>query len=122
MGNIGRIGPGGAGAAPSEPAGERLDDMLGVFRGTATMDLGARGEAVRTVQGFLATLGYDLAGEDGVFGRRTQSAVATFQRQAGLSPSGEVDGATYAALESKAAAARRPAPATPVPGGGGAAR
>ncbi len=46
------------------------------------------------VQGRLKNLGYDVGPADGAYGPRTRSALAIFQSDADLEPSGELDDAT----------------------------
>jgi hypothetical protein len=69
------------------------------------------GDAVKTLQQELLSLGYDLgaSGADGVFADRTAQAVMAFQRDHGLAPDGMVGSQTSAAL---AAALGHPSPAT----------
>lgn len=76
-----------------------------VAGGSGEVAFGARGEGARLVQQALVQLKLIPPPADGVFGRNTQSAVAAFQREAGLSPSGNVDSATLAALDAKIASA-----------------
>lgn len=73
---------------------------------------GSTGPEVTTLQQDLASLGYDLV-PDGDFGARTQSAVRTFQSDAGLRPDGLVGPGTSAALDAAVAAAAEPASAEP---------
>jgi murein L,D-transpeptidase YcbB/YkuD len=49
--------------------------------------------------GQLYRLGYDPGAQDGVFGRRTESAVKQFQGDKGLAADGIVGPQTWAALE-----------------------
>jgi peptidoglycan hydrolase-like protein with peptidoglycan-binding domain len=58
----------------------------------------ARGEDVRTLQEWLRVLGYDAGPFDGVYGRLTQQAVASFQEDQGLQVDGKVGPTTRAAL------------------------
>jgi len=60
--------------------------------GTRTLARGMRGNDVRTLQRLLGRR------SDGVFGRRTTSAVRRFQRRAGLTADGAVGPATRSAL------------------------
>lgn len=53
-----------------------------------------RSTTVRLVQELLVALGYDVQ-VDGDFGPDTQSAVATFQEESGLTVDGIVDGPTF---------------------------
>ena len=60
---------------------------------------GARGQAVRVVQGHLNHRGFDAGVVDGIFGRRTKAAVEKFQETQGfLKVNGVVDGDTFGAL------------------------
>lgn len=61
-------------------------------------------ELVAAIQRRLAALGYDPGPPDGVIGPRTQSALAAFQSDRGLPPTGLIDGPTIAALRSAAPA------------------
>lgn len=56
------------------------------------------GDDVRELQERLLELGYDLGRADGIFGRRTAAAVATFQREVGLVADGVCGRATVTAL------------------------
>jgi len=58
-----------------------------------------RGEDVRELQNKLASLGYDVGPIDGIFGRRTESAVIQFQKNNGLKVDGIVGPQTYDMLE-----------------------
>jgi peptidoglycan hydrolase-like protein with peptidoglycan-binding domain len=73
--------------------------LAGVARGDETVAIGARGDAARAVQAALIATGFLSGRADGIFGRGTQGAVAAFQKARGLSPSGEVDAETLAALD-----------------------
>ena len=53
---------------------------------------------VAAVQRALGALGYDAGPPDGQMGPRTQAAIAAFQRDRGIAPTGRVDAATIAAL------------------------
>jgi N-acetylmuramoyl-L-alanine amidase len=56
------------------------------------------GDDVRDLQERLLELGYDLGRADGIFGRRTAVALATFQREVGLVADGICGPQTMAAL------------------------
>ncbi|MFC1707678.1 peptidoglycan-binding protein [Planctomycetota bacterium] len=121
MSNVGSVG--GAGAAhegvspePASGAAENVgaqteavslsspqlhdkQSIADVARGTATIEIGARGEGTTTIQSALKELGHLQGRADGIFGRMTQRAVATFQRSVGLTPNGIVDAQTLGALD-----------------------
>ena len=59
---------------------------------------GARGERVVEIQLILDELGYMDGGVDGVFGAKTEEAVALFQKENALDATGIVGEATYNAL------------------------
>ena len=60
---------------------------------------GARGAIVAVIQKAVMNAGIFLrGGADGVFGAYTRAAVATYQRQRGIAPSGVVDEATAIAM------------------------
>jgi len=52
---------------------------------------GSRGDAVTTLQKALIALDQDPGPVDGIFGRMTEAAVRSFQKAAGLSPTGVAD-------------------------------
>jgi N-acetylmuramoyl-L-alanine amidase len=56
------------------------------------------GDDVRQLQERLLELGYDLGRADGIFGRRTAAALASFQREVGLVADGVCGPLTMAAL------------------------
>ncbi len=55
---------------------------------TAGIDIG---EAIRQVQALLNAKGYDAGRPDGVIGMRTSSAIAAFQKDHEMEPTGEID-------------------------------
>jgi localization factor PodJL len=55
---------------------------------TASVDMK---RAVRNIQAILGKLGYDAGSPDGVLGDKTKTAIAAFQKQTGLKPTGSVD-------------------------------
>ena len=63
------------------------------------LTLGANGDAVQQLQEQLAERGYDVGEIDGHFGRRTKDAVASFQREHELEPTGTVGPATAEELD-----------------------
>jgi len=66
--------------------------------GRFVLGRGSRGIEVEGLQQRLAWLGYDPGPADGVFGSRTQAALAAFQRDQGLPVTGRLDQATAEAL------------------------
>ena len=58
-----------------------------------------KGDSVKEVQEMLISLGYLDGSADGVFGPKTEAAVAAFQKDKGLDATGIVGEATYAALK-----------------------
>ncbi len=58
----------------------------------------------------LSALGYDPGPADGIAGPRTRHALAAFQRDQGLPPTGLLDGPTLAALRLAEASSRPPRP------------
>ncbi len=99
-----------AAASLSTPAFKNDATLNAVARGEQTLEKGARGAAVKAVQEGLQRLGADLGrwGADGAYGTGTMNLVAAFQRQNGLTPSGNVDKDTLLALDAKVAALPKP--------------
>ena len=64
-----------------------------------TMKKGSTGEDVRELQEMLNALGYSCGNVDGLFGTRTQAAVAVFQKHSGLTVDGVVGPKTWEALK-----------------------
>jgi localization factor PodJL len=58
-------------------------------------------KAVRTIQAILGKNGYDAGPSDGVMGDKTKAAIARFQKDNGMSPTGEVDEKLVHALLAK---------------------
>src|SRR5947209_4198846 len=72
----------------------------------ATLRTGSNGPEVKALQQELIALGIKVTGgADGIYGRATATAVAQFQKSAGLPSTGEADAATRAALAKKAGGA-----------------
>lgn len=67
---------------------------------SSTLKVGARGEPVAALQRLLVSKGYNIGTPDGIFGPKTQAAVANFQRAQGLKPDGIVGPRTWEALRS----------------------
>lgn len=65
----------------------------------ATLERGAKGEAVQQLQQKLARAGYSPGAIDGDFGPRTEAALKAFQKAAKLAASGVCTPETWAALE-----------------------
>ena len=68
-----------------------------------TLRKGDRGDAVKEAQTLLIGKGYSCGtqGADGIFGKNTEAAVRQFQTENGLTTTGIIDAATWAALTSK---------------------
>ncbi len=62
---------------------------------TASVDLGA---AIKRVQTILNANGYDAGSADGIMGTRTTSAIATFQKDNQMEPTGRIDDPLVRAL------------------------
>lgn len=60
---------------------------------------GDRGDEVRDVQEKLIALGFPVGAADGIFGRNTERAVFSFQREYGVPETGMVDAATLEAID-----------------------
>ncbi len=69
----------------------------------AALSVGSSGDAVTKMQTRLRTLGYIAEVPDGSFGINTKKAVISFQKRAGLSPTGIADNETLTLLYSSAA-------------------
>ena len=76
----------------------RLVDEIGRQVAASPLRRGARGFAVEVAQRRLGALGHDTGPADGVFGRKTRSAVKGFQRVKGLKVDGVVGGKTWRAM------------------------
>ena len=57
--------------------------------------------AVKTIQVILNKNGYEAGGADGVMGDKTKTAIAQFQKDNDLTPTGEVDSKLVQALLAK---------------------
>jgi peptidoglycan hydrolase-like protein with peptidoglycan-binding domain len=68
---------------------------------------------VRAVQQALDKQGFKVGAADGVWGERTESAIANYQRARGMTASGQLDAHTLAALGLLPAGTERPAPRRP---------
>ena len=79
-----------------------------------TLEKGSKGEAVIKLQERLNELGYSVGKVDGQFGKKTESAVKSFQQMNGLEVNGIVDSITYESIFSSEAVKPTPAP-TPKP-------
>jgi len=75
---------------------------------------------VRRIQALLAELGHDLGPIDGLMGRRTASAIRSFQTAEGLSVDGRIDAGLLAALERRAEPPAQMEPQPPVQARAGA--
>ncbi|MDO4386026.1 MAG: peptidoglycan-binding protein, partial [Clostridia bacterium] len=68
------------------------------YDGYVTLVPGDRNQRVRELQARLIRLGYQTGYTDGVYGSKTKSAVAAFQKRAGIKATGTADEATQRAL------------------------
>lgn len=64
----------------------------------ALSKLGSTGNEVRNIQTRLKSWGYNIGTVDGIYGRKTESAVKQFQRNNGLTPDGIAGPATLAKI------------------------
>ena len=94
-----------ANACASQSAG-----TLTSLAASVTLRIGARGDAVRDLQRFLAALGMPVGGVDGVFGAKTYDAVRQFQSMRGL----VVDGIVGSQSKSEITSVNTILPATSV--------
>jgi putative chitinase len=90
-------------AAPAGPADVPDDASGDVDTGEVTQDdgilrYGADGYEVKALQEQLVAKGYQVGSTDGDFGNGTRAAVLAFQADNDIPTTGEVDGATKAAL------------------------
>lgn len=69
-------------------------------QGVLPPEAGSGPAAIRQAQQLLVQLGYDAGPIDGVMGRKTKSAIAAFQRDAGLPVTGQPDDQLLSALQS----------------------
>lgn len=78
----------------------QMDDIKGTSQASATQ--------IKDVQSALSSRGYDVE-VDGVMGSNTKDALRRFQRDEGITETGELDQATLQALNIEAASDRTPA-------------
>jgi lysozyme family protein len=103
-----------AAAPAADEAGEREKIAAAPARqqnaanGVDATSFDATGPQIKSAQKALLALGYAAGPVDGVFGRRTRSAVRAFQADNGLPGAGNIDARTWAALS-----ASRPCPQSP---------
>lgn len=90
-------------ATPSQP--ELKPDDINNAGLTPNLTVDAAGSSVVRVQILLTRAHFSCGEIDGHFGSNLVKAVSAFQKARNLSPSGNVDGATWAQLNSDAAAA-----------------
>ncbi len=77
--------------------------------GSVGLAEGARGNAVKNVQRHLRAAGFNPTHTNGVFDERTGGALKAFQKHSGLSPTGQVDTRTWAALKKSFILSKKPA-------------
>jgi localization factor PodJL len=88
-------------AEQPEPAANEVtipDDWREGATTTAQVDLG---KAIRNVQALLNKAGYDAGMADGLIGNKTRQAIAAFQEDHGLQPTGRIDEGMVRALLAK---------------------
>lgn len=119
---------GGGGASTPQPpaspgAGALLNPLFSgdhvletVAKGGGLLRPGARGPAVRAIQQFLISEGFDLGrwGADGSWGRVTTNAVKAWQKSSGLSSDGVIGPSTLGAMDKTGGGTSTPTP-TPEP-------
>src|SRR5262245_52719144 len=71
---------------------------------------GGKGNHILELQDRLRAAGHADVPQTGVFDRATRKGLSAFQKKAGLRSTGDVDGATLAALTKAAGAAEPPPP------------
>lgn len=81
-----------------ETGQQQTSSMPAASSGAAGQQQAMSSDLVRDVQRGLATRGYDVGPQDGVFGDSTQQALRKFQRDQRMNATGQVDGQTLAAL------------------------
>lgn len=80
--------------AQTQPGAQGHTDMQ--RRGGTALNIGP--DTVREIQQALNDQGYDAGDVDGVWGRNTAQALQTYQRSAGLNPTGEPNARTLQQL------------------------
>ncbi|ODN69120.1 Localization factor PodJL [Methylobrevis pamukkalensis] len=87
-------------ARPLDPASNEveIDDPAWLEMPKPTVASVPSGDLVQQAQALLARQGFDPGPADGMMGKRTRDAIIAFQRQRGLTPTGEVDAALVQAL------------------------
>ncbi|SBT40941.1 L,D-transpeptidase family protein [Micromonospora auratinigra] len=99
LGTAGLFAPAGTSPAVGSTAGSSATVPVAVTAGRPTLQQGARGAAVSTLQRRLTALHYDVGGVDGDFGPSTYHAVVAFQKINRLTRDGIVGPRTWAALD-----------------------
>jgi localization factor PodJL len=87
-------------AKPVDQAANIVDIPNDWKDGTTTASIDMK-KAVRTIQIILDKNGYDAGSADGVMGDKTKAAIAKFQKDNGMKPTGEVDDKLVHALLAK---------------------
>lgn len=99
MSNVGGVNSGRVESDFLAAAPEPNEVAAAAAQPATVVGYGARGDAAKAIQADLVKLGYlPRGGDDGIYGRGTQSAVAAFQTANGLPATGDVDQATKDAL------------------------
>jgi hypothetical protein len=97
------------------PRFSKIEDLEAVYDGEKVLKVGDTGFGVQAVQQALFDLGFAEPnfGADDSFGAETQTALKRFQASRKISPaSGQIDGATIAALDARFATVTLPPAAT----------
>lgn len=85
------------------PRGLYREDEIPRTTVKPTLRRGSRGDDVQELQETLIARGYDPGTPDGIYGKKTETAVKQFQRDNGLDADGVVGRKTWAALETEIA-------------------
>ena len=76
------------------------ETMSGIPKAKPNLKLDSRGDEVSKLQSVLGELGYDCGAADGIFGKRTEAQLMSFQREEGLEPDGIFGPTAKAKIES----------------------
>lgn len=76
---------------------ERADNLPDSVKKKLPMEFGQQGAQIQRIQKMLAEAGFPIE-TDGIFGKKTQAAIAEAQKQLGLKQTGVIDAITYVAI------------------------